>query len=332
MLRDMGRPKNKQNSHLPPRMTARVMKSGVVHYYYGLENGGKIPLGTDLSAARVKWAQLENEVSLLPEDQFNAVALLYAAEYIPTKAPATQAQYLAALERLKHVFGSARLPQIKPMHVRGHLDKRKAKVSANREIALLSHLFNWARSKGITDAENPVRGVKKHTEKPRDIYVTDARYAALWNVAVPEMQDCLDLELTTGQRPADVLKMKRSDIIDGHLWVTQGKTGVKLGIAIEGKLAEVIDRCLKRPRAATGLYLVQTDLGQRLTQTMYRDRFNAARKASGQTWQSRDLRSKAATDLDDLKAAQQLLGHKSETTTAKIYRRLKGQKVKPGRG
>lgn len=332
MLPDMGRPKNSKNKHLPPRMTARTMKSGAVHYYYGSPKGGKIPLGTDLAQAKVKWAQLEAQGSILPADQFNAVALLYAAEYIPTKAPATQSQYLAALERLKHVFGAARLPQIKPMHVRGHLDSRKAKTAANREISLLSHLFNWARSKGITDAENPVRGVKKHTERPRETYVTDAQYAKLWLVSAPELQDCLDLALLTGQRPADVRKMRRTDIADGHLWVIQGKTGAKVGIEIEGKLAMVIDRCLKRTRTATGPYLVQTNTGQKLTQTMYRDRFDAARKASGETWQFRDLRSKAATDLDDLKSAQQLLGHKSETTTAKIYRRLKGQKVKPGRG
>lgn len=332
MLRDMGRPKNSNNRHLPPRMTARVMKSGAIHYYYGMPKGGKIPLGSDLAAAKVKWAQLETQGSVLPDDQFAAVAMRYAAEYVPTRAPKTQKEYLAQLETLKTVFGAARLPQIKPMHVRGHLDKRKAKTAANREIALLSHLFNWARSKGITDAENPVRGVRKHTERPRDTYVTDKQYAALWAVAAPELQDALDLALLTGQRPADVRKMRRTDISDGHLWVTQGKTGAKIGIAIEGKLAEVIERCLRRPRTATGPYLVQTDAGQRLTQTMYRDRFDAARKASGQTWQFRDLRSKAATDLDDLKSAQQLLGHRSETTTAKIYRRLKGQKVKPGRG
>lgn len=332
MLPDMGRPKNSKNKHLPPRMTARVMKSGAIHYYYGVPKGGKIPLGADLAQAKVKWAQLENQGSILSVDQFAAVAKRYALEEVPLRAPATQYQYLAQIERLKITFAEARLDQIKPMHIRGYLDHRKAKVSANHEVKLLSAIFNWARARGITDAPNPTSGIKKYTEAPRETYVTDAQFAALWAVAVPELQDALDLGVLTGQRPADIRKMRRTDIVDGHLWVTQGKTGAKVGIVIEGKLAVVIERCLKRPRTATGPFLVQTDTGQRLTQTMYRDRFDAARKASKQTWQFRDLRPKAATDLDDLKSAQQLLGHKSEVTTAKIYRRLKGQKVKPGRG
>lgn len=332
MLPEMGRPKNSNNKHLPPRMTARTMKSGAVHYYYGMPGGGKKPLGTDLAAAKVKWAQLETQGSILPVDQFEAVANRYAAEEVPLRAPATQYQYLAQIERLKQVFGPARLAQIKPMHIRGFLDNRKAKVSANHEVKLLSAIFNWARAKGITDVSNPTSGVKKYAEEARKTYVTDEQYATLWAVAAPELQDALDLALLTGQRPADVRKMRRTDIIDGHLWVTQGKTDAKVGISIEGKLAAVVERCLKRPRTATGPYLVQTDTGQRLTQTMFRDRFDAARKASGQKWQFRDLRPKAASDLDDLKAAQLLLGHRSEITTARIYRRLKGQKVKPGRG
>jgi integrase len=332
MLRDMGRPKNEKNRHLPPRMTARVMKSGSIHYYYGAPKGGKIPLGSDLAAAKVKWAQLENQGSVLPDDSFRSVAARFAAEYVPKKAAATQKQYLGQLETLKEVFGAARLHQIKPFHLRGHLDKRKAKICANREIKLFSALFNWARELGITDAPNPAAGVHRNPEQAREIYVTDEQFMALWRASPPELQDALDLARLTGQRPADVLKMRRTDIEDGHLWVRQNKTGTRMGIAIEGRLKEVVERCLTRARAATGPNLVQTNEGQRLTRTMYRDRFDAARLASGQTWQFRDLRAKAATDLDDVKAAQQLLGHRSETTTAKIYRRLKGNKVKPGKG
>ncbi|MDY6497999.1 hypothetical protein [Clostridioides difficile] len=88
----MGRPKNKDNRHLPPRMTARPMKSGVIHYYYGAPGGKKIPLGTDLAAAKIKWAQLSTGGLILPDDQFNVIADQYEREYIPTKAPKTQAQ------------------------------------------------------------------------------------------------------------------------------------------------------------------------------------------------------------------------------------------------
>lgn len=65
--------------------------------------------------------------------------------------------------------------------------------------------------------------------------------------------DAMDLALLTGQRPADVLKLKRSDIRDGALWVTQNKTGARLGIEIIGELAAVIARISARPRQTVGL-------------------------------------------------------------------------------
>ena len=56
------------------------------------------------------------------------------------------------------------------------------------------------------------------------------------------MIDAMDLALLTGQRPADVLKLKRTDIRDGALWFVQNKTGQRLGVEITGELAAVIIR------------------------------------------------------------------------------------------
>ena len=41
----------------------------------------------------------------------------------------------------------------------------------------------------------------------------------------------MDIALLTGQRPADVLKIRRADIRDGALWIVQNKTGARLGTA-----------------------------------------------------------------------------------------------------
>jgi len=61
---------------------------------------------------------------------------------------------------------------------------------------------------------------------------------------------------------------------------------------------------------------------------MQRKRFDTAKLAAGTSEQFRDLRSKAATDFDDVCKAQQLLGHASKSTMAEIYRLRKGEKVK----
>jgi integrase len=324
----MGRPKT-INKDLPPRMTARPSASGP-RYFYNVRDGGKIPLGRDKAEALRKWADIEagHEQGAQSNTLGNAIRI-YRRHGLPGKAAKTQAEYGKALDRLDAAFGAGRFSQIKPLHIRQYLDKRSAPVAGNREIAVLSALWNWARERGHTDLPNPCVGVRRHRERAREIYVTDADFRAVWDVAVPELQAMLDIARLTGQREADILKMRRTDIDAGHLWIRQGKTGKRIGIVIEGELAAVLDRALTRQRAATGPYIVQTDTGQRLTYAMFRKRFDEARKAGKQQWQFRDLRPKAATDLDDVREAQQLLGHASESTTAEIYRRRRGEKVRP---
>ncbi len=312
-------------------MSRRILKGGRVLYYYRTRTGGAIPLGSDLSEAKMLWAGYERNGVAAAKDAWISVSARYRREGLAGKAAKTQREYSAALDRLDAAFATAALGAIEPRHIREYLDKRSAKTAANREIATLSLVFNWARERGITAAPNPCAGVRKNREAGRDIYVTDAQYAALWDAAAPELQDALDIARLTGQRPSDVRKMLRSDIRDGHLWVLQGKTGAKIGIEIIGELESVIARIIARPRSATGRHLIQTDSGQPLSQTMLRTRFDDARAKSGQTWQFRDLRPKAATDIGNVRDAQHLLGHASETTTAEIYRRRRGNTAKPVR-
>lgn len=59
------------------------------------------------------------------------------------------------------------------------------------------------------------------------------------------------------------------------------------------------------------------------------NRFEKARKAAGIHFQLRDLRAKAATDLEDLALAQKLLGHSSRSMTEHYVKRRAGEKVSP---
>jgi integrase len=105
-------------------------------------------------------------------------------------------------------------------------------VRANREIALLSHVVNFARERGFTDMANPCAGVRRNKESGA---------SATWRIASStrstpgdeELRDAMDLLLLTSQRPGDVIRMKRSDVADGALRVRQGKTGAKLRITEE---------------------------------------------------------------------------------------------------
>lgn len=310
---------------LPPHMA----RKGDVYYYVTTTKPRKwIKLGKDLALARRKWAELE---CAGPGDDatFEAVAKAYFKAEVPKKAPRTQKQNEGELKNLLPVFGLVPLDQIRPSDCRQYLDMREAKIRANREMALFSHIFNWARERGYTDAANPAYGVKRNKEDGRDVYVEDNEYRAVYEHADRAVRDAMDLAYLTGQRVSDVLKTTRASVRDGTIAVRQGKTGKKLRIAITGELKALIDRLTAASEGSvTCLHLIH-DKGQPLTYGMLRKRFRKAATAAGQEFQFRDLRAKAATDIENLVAAQQLLGHGSSQMTEHYTRQRRGALVQP---
>ncbi len=351
------RPKS-TNRDLPPRMVRvrKTLKSGKVweaFYYNGRDAEGqrvKIPLGTDLNDAKREWARLERKE--VPQDTglMRFIIDRYQREIVPTKAPKTQRDNNSALKFLRKVFDNAPINSITPQVIAQYRDERGkvAPVRANREITLLSHVFNLAREWGYTSKENPVRGVRKNKEKPRDFYADDAVWAAVYSVASPELQDAMDLAYLTGQRPADVLKMRRSDVKDGALEVKQNKTSKKLRILLDDpeggrtKLGQLLDRIKARPREIASLVLIATPAGVALNQWTLRTRFDDARAAAAKAadeagdadlagrvraFQFRDIRPKAASETD-LAHASKLLGHTDKQITRTVYQRV-GETVLP---
>jgi len=105
-----------------------------------------------------------------------------------------------------------------------------------------------------------------------------------------------------------------------------------LRIAIEGELADVINRILAKPRDKVNKALLQDPDRQRLSYFALRSRFDKAREQAGVSFQFRDLRVKAATDTEDLAHAQALLEHKNRATTEIYTRERLGNVVKPNKG
>ncbi len=102
---------------------------------------------------------------------FSYVAERYMEEVVPTKAPATQRGNARELKQLLSFFNDppAPLEAIEPQHVRQYLRYRgkTAPVRANREKALLSAIWNFARETGYTALANPCSGVKGNRETDR---------------------------------------------------------------------------------------------------------------------------------------------------------------------
>lgn len=315
---------------------------GNAHYYVTNDRPRRwIPLGSDYGEALVQWAKHEGQPVPETARTFGQISTWYELKVLPGKAPRTQKDNGRELQRLRAVFGESVIETIEPTDVRKYLDERVdedgvlAPVRANREIALLSHVINWARDRGFTKMSNPCAGIQKNQETGRGRYVIDEEFQAIYDAGDEELRDAMDLLLLTSQRPGDIVRMTRKNIISGDLWIRQGKTGTTVRINVEGELEVAIERMLNRERKATSVYLIADQKGQPLTYWTLEGRFASARAKAAKTMpsvsdiQMRDLRGKAATDVEDLAHAQALLGHKSRAMTERYVKQRAGARVKP---
>ena len=348
----------------------RTLKDGSIwtgYYYNGKAADGtrkETPLGTDLTEAKRRWAELDCKPVPVEAGTLEVVFAKYEREVIPTKAARTQIDNADQLARLRSVFANAPIDAVTPQHIARYRDARmtkartlkdgtvqparRATVAANRELALLGHIFNKAREWGYTSKTNPCAGVSKNKETPRDFYADDEVWQAVRAVAVQELRDAMDLAYLTGQRPADVLKITWQSITDEALLVRQGKTKKFLRILFEtagerNQLGLLLDQI--KARKVRGIHPLMTSGGLRLNKHTLRVRFETARliaaanaRATGnaplaeriEEFQFRDSRPKATSEIELLSDASALLGHSNEQITKTVYRRV-GQKVKPTR-
>lgn len=323
----MGR-RRETNFDDPPRFHR---KGSVWYHVSGTSPRTWTKLSSDRAEALRLWAQREGVREDDSTKLFSVVARRYVREVFPTKSIQTRRDNEKELANLLKVFAHMPVDAIAPMHVREYMDIRgqAAKVRANREKALLSHIFNKAREWGYTALQNPCQGVKGFKETGRSRYITDVEFQQVKAQAHFTVIDAMDLALLTGQRPADVLKLKTTDIRDGALWIVQNKTGQRLGVEVTGELAAIIARINERPRRAISAWLVQDENGQPLTQLALRSRFDKARTLAKVDFQFRDIRAKAATDTGDLAHSQSLLGHKNRDMTEHYVKARMGERVKP---
>ncbi|WP_313043067.1 tyrosine-type recombinase/integrase [Pseudomonas sp.] len=331
-----------------PRLRKRLRPGGRVYYYYdaGDKPRREIALGSDYGAAIVEYARLEKSraASALVEAvlTFEYVATKYMEEVVPTKSSTTQKDNTRELKQLLIFFNDppGPLEAIEPKHVVQYLRYRSktAKVRANREKALLSAIWNFARQSGYTSLANPCAGIKGNKETGRDTYVEDEMFAAVYLHADQPLKDALDLFYLTAQRIGDTLKMDERDLLDNQLLIKQGKTSAKRRIEVVGELKVVIERILERKKGhkIRSTRLVVMDNGQAMTASMLRGRFDAARMKAGiekSAFQMRDLRAKAATDKEEstgsIRDARDQLGHTTVGMTEQYIRRRKGLKVLP---
>lgn len=325
-------------SHIRRRKGGKV----VTYYFFDRRSAGEkdIPLGTDYGAALEKWAEISKggpRISGTLEQAFQAWETdkdTGLGSYTNTD---TIRDYTRALRKLRPVFGAATWESVEFTHLTIYLRKRTAKTRANREIATLQVIWNWARKEGMHNTNWPAAGMEKsrwrNKEKARDFEVSDELFEAVYFAGDDLLRDCMDVASATGMRIKDTITvmLPEGDI----LRLQSSKTGKKA--AFDVSLSTVLPDLIRRRRKVKAMHsmLLTTPTGRPVTYTMLRARWEFAREwaainaeAAGEERLAVDLRSMflrdmrryasniAATDEE----ASQLLQHSSVSLTRKHYR------------
>ncbi len=246
----------------------------------------------------------------------------YARDVLPSKAPKTVKDQTRQLDVLRRVFGQMPLASVKPQHIAQYLDTHPAKVSANRERALLSHAYTKAIRWGLC-ASNPCKGVERNTEKPRTRYVEHDEFLAVLEGAPAVVQVMMALAYLTGQREGDLLKLKRASVTSEGIRFQQGKTGKKLIVSWSPALAWTMEQAQKLSGNVASFWVVCKADGQPFTEDGFRTAWQKhirkchAEGRIAERYTFHDVRAKAGSDAKD----GRLLGHMNPAMLARVYER-----------
>lgn len=341
----MGRKRKDNSLNLPERT---YMRRGT--FFYAHRDTGKWEnLGQDLGAAK-KRAEHYNDPSgswgtmswfldqfLIHCEQRQANGLL---------SKRTVDDYRETLKPLKAFFGAMLPAEVGPHHVSEYLEigaQADRGTRANRERATLSSCFSWMlrtnQSGGL--ATNPcmrASGVRRNPEAPRERYVTDAEYSAVFKVAPAQVRLMMELCYRTLQRPeVDVLAWTPANVQtkagEKVLRFRQSKTKRAIDIALTGQLGELVQRAigevpqLRQP-------IVHTMVGTAYTYDGISSMLKRAQvKAKVQSFGFRDLKGKGATDMwlsgIPIERIQMLCGHATKTTTERYVKARWRETVQP---
>ena len=165
--------------------------------------------------------------------------------------PSTVKQYEQATKTLKRKFAQFTPEQVKPRHV-AQLKRDLAKTPnmANRSLSVLRQVFAHGLEQQLPGIDaNPVVGIRRHKEAKRTRLISIAEYVAIHKKAGPRLQVIMDLSVRTGERIGDVLRIRRTDLLDEGIRLEQMKTGAKRIVPWTLELRVVVGPARQHPGA-----------------------------------------------------------------------------------
>lgn len=345
----MGRPRKNPEQGLPKRLT---LKSGQFYYIHAPDDNGKQRwegLGSDLEAAKAIAASYNDGASVRGTMAWWLDEWVTFMENQVAKGlnkPRTLKDYKKAMPLLKEFFGTMIPRSVEAPHVAEYLSiglSEDRPVQANRDKAALSSCMSWmVLQKGSGIAGNICLQVPRNPETPRDRYISDAEYNAVYDVASAPVRAWMELMYRTLQRPADILTWTKSNIIEEGgkriLSFRQSKTGARLKIEVTAQLQRCFDEMAAaraaQKRKVSSLYLICTRDGQPYTQmglsSMARRHIADCKIADFAPY---DCKAKGATDMyqagTPIEEISALCGHDSVTTTEKYIKRHLTKVISP---
>lgn len=322
----MGRKRTK-NRHLPNRVYIRGAS-----YYYARHDGKWIRLCKIAEGESAMYRALaEIKEQTLAEPTMRRVFERYRSDVLPNKAPSTAKIQGRQLEALERAFGDMDADSVLPHFVAEFHDLRgrKAPVGANRELALLSHVMRLAIRMGLVPSGvNPCSSIERHKEKPRERYIEHDEYNAVWQRASPSLRVLMDLAYLTGQRQADLIKLRRQDLLDDGIYFKQKKTGRAVIVEWTPALRKTIRRALTHGDTIAFDVVIRTRRNQQFSSSGFQTAWKRlmTKLPEAHRFKFRDIRAKARSDGDD----KRLLGHANPEAMARIYQR-KPVSVRPVR-
>ena len=163
-------------------------------------------------------------------------------------------------------WGNRKAADIKRRDVLELIERKaeQAPISANRLLACIRKVFNWAISRDLLDT-NPCSQVPSPgIEKRRDRVLTEAEIAAFWDGldSAPmrgEVRTALRLILVTSQRPGEVCEIELADL-NGDWW-TVPAAKAKNGLSHRVPLSALAQEQLQPRREATERWLFPAPRG-----------------------------------------------------------------------
>lgn len=259
-----------------------------------------------------------------------AIAASYRQSTRFPTAPRTIKDYERVLRHIETQAGHVDLAKVQRHHlVRAHQEARHGVRMADYVVTLFGMLFEHAKDLGLV-RENPAHGIKKHGTQTGYLPWPDWAIAGFREQATGAALTIFELCLGTGQRIADVLEMRWSDIDDDGIAVTQGKTGAALWIPFTPALS---DHLATLPRTLTTI--AATRKGTPYSYRMAHDLLRVTRaKCGAEAYSWHGLRKNAAAELAEAGCSDAQImavtGHRTSAMVRKYTARAEQRRLARG--